>query len=105
MRAMKLRIVTLPDGTAVLYANTLVVLEADLNSAEATGTEPPIHWMPAAHDITRSPIVRYMASAYYEGRVVIETAECSATLQASFEVFDRVYTAYLEGRPRFAFNN
>ena len=102
---MKPRIHTLPDGSALLYADTLIVREDDLNRSDAMGTEPPIHWMPSAHDITRDPIVRYMASAYYEGRVIIETAEYTATLQTSFEAFDRVYTAYLEGRPRFAFSN
>ena len=102
---MKPRIDTFPDGTALLYADTLILREDDAERQDSTGIEAPIYWMPAAHDITAAGFVRYMASAYYEGRVVIETGEYAATLKMSFEDLDRLYTAYLKERPRFAFSN
>ena len=98
------RIDTFPDGTALLYADTLIMREDAAERQDSTGIEAPIYWMPAAHDITAAGFVRDRASAYYEGRVVIETAEYSATLKMSFEDLDRLYTAHLQGRPRFAFN-
>ena len=102
---MKARIETFDDGTAILYAETLVVKEDEMEQADTCGVDPPIYWMASAYTISDEPIIRYMVSSYYEGRVIIETGGAMATLRMTFEEFDALYTDYIKSRPRFALRN
>ena len=95
---------TFPDGTAILYAESVAVREDDVEAEELTGHKAPVHWRLSAYRVDGDLVLRYMASVYYEGRVVVETADATFTLCMTFEEFDALYTDYLKSRPRFAFN-